>query len=83
MENSKNQRNTTCAYCNIRDPVFIKNWLNAYINENLGDLINLTTNKIENQYLRALSFQLYESNGVLKRKNIDEIINNWISDADF
>jgi ATP-dependent RNA helicase SUPV3L1/SUV3 len=54
--------------------IFIKNWLNAYINENLGDLINLTTNKIENQYLRALSFQLYESNGVLKRKNIDEII---------
>jgi ATP-dependent RNA helicase SUPV3L1/SUV3 len=54
--------------------IFIKNWLNAYINENLGDLINLTTNKIENQYLRALSYQLYESNGVLKRKNIDEII---------
>ena len=30
--------------------------------------------KIENQYLRALAFQLYENNGVLKRKNIDEII---------
>ena len=24
--------------------IFVKNWLNAYINENLGDLINLTTN---------------------------------------
>jgi ATP-dependent RNA helicase SUPV3L1/SUV3 len=53
---------------------FIKNWLSSYINEVLGDLINLTKIKIENQYLRALSFQLYENNGVLKRKNIDEII---------
>ena len=54
--------------------VFVKNWLYQYINENLGDLINLTKVKIENQYLRALAFQLYENNGVLKRKNIDEII---------
>ncbi len=53
---------------------FIKNWLTSYINEILGDLINLTNIKIENQYLRALSFQLYENNGVLKRKNIDKII---------
>jgi ATP-dependent RNA helicase SUPV3L1/SUV3 len=54
--------------------VFVKNWLYEYINENLGDLINLTKIKIENQYLRALAFQLYENNGVLKRKNIDDII---------
>jgi ATP-dependent RNA helicase SUPV3L1/SUV3 len=53
---------------------FIKNWASSYINDILGDLINLTKVKVENQYLRALSFQLYESNGVLKRKNIDEII---------
>ena len=53
---------------------FTKNWLSSYIIEVLGDLINLTNIKIENQYLRALSFQLYENNGVLKRKNIDEII---------
>ena len=53
---------------------FTKNWLSSYINEVLGDLINLTNIKIENQYLRALSFQLYENNGVLKRKNIDPII---------
>jgi ATP-dependent RNA helicase SUPV3L1/SUV3 len=54
--------------------LFTKNWLSSYINEVLGDLINLINIKIENQYLRALSFQLYENNGVLKRKNIDEII---------
>ena len=53
---------------------FIKNWLTSYINEVLKDLINLTKLKIDNQYLRALAFQLYENNGVLKRKNIEIII---------
>jgi len=53
---------------------FTKNWLSSHINEVLKDLINLINTKVENQYLRALSFQLYENNGALKRKNIDEII---------
>ena len=52
----------------------LKSWLDSHIIEVLGDLINLTKIKIENQYLRALSYQLYENNGVLKRKNIDDII---------
>jgi len=61
---------------NIRKDLenFIKNWLSTHISETLKDLINLTKIKIENQYLRALSFQLYENNGVLKRNKIDEII---------
>ena len=54
--------------------LFTKSWLSSYVNEVLGDLINLIGIKIKNQYLRALSFQLYENNGVLKRNNIDEII---------
>ena len=44
------------------------------MNETLGDLLNLTKKKIENQYLRALFFQLYENNGVIKRKDVDHII---------
>jgi hypothetical protein len=48
--------------------IFVKNWLYEYINENLGDLINLTKIKIENQYLRALAFQLYEIMVSLKEK---------------
>ena len=52
---------------------YLKNWIDSHINELLGDLINLTKIKIENQYLRALAYQLYENNGVLKRKNIDDI----------
>ena len=54
--------------------LFVKNWLSSHINEILGGLINLTKLKIENKYLRALSFQLYEDNGVLKRKQVDEVI---------
>ncbi len=53
---------------------FLKRWFNSHINEILGDLINLTKGKIENQYLRALVFQLYEKNGVIKRSEIDNII---------
>jgi len=52
---------------------YLKNWIDSHINELLGDLINLTKIKIENQYLRALAYQLYENNGVLKRKDIDDI----------
>ena len=54
--------------------VFLKKWFSKYIVEILGDLINLTEQKIENQYLRALVFQLYEKNGVIKRNEIDRII---------
>ena len=49
---------------------FLKKWFRKYINEILGDLINLTKQKTENQYLRALIFQLYEKNGVLKEKKL-------------
>ena len=53
---------------------FLKGWFNKYINEILGDLINLTNKKIENQYLRALVFRLYENNGVIKRDEIENIV---------
>jgi ATP-dependent RNA helicase SUPV3L1/SUV3 len=61
---------------NIRKELeqYLKNWIDSYIGEVLGNLVNLTKTKIENQYLRALAYQLYENNGVLKRKNIDDII---------
>ena len=34
----------------------------------------LTKHKITNQYLRGLVFQLYENNGVIKRKEVDKIV---------
>ncbi len=53
---------------------FIRNWLTNYINDELSDLLNLTKVEINNQYLRALAFQIYEANGILKRKDVNHII---------
>ena len=53
---------------------FLKDWFLRYISEVLGDLINLTKSKIDNQYLRALVFQLYENNGVIKREEVEHIL---------
>ncbi len=53
---------------------FLNNWLSKFIDELLGDLIRLTKHKISNQYLRGLVFQLYESNGVVKREDVDRVV---------
>ena len=53
---------------------FLKEWLHNHMREILGDLINLIDIKINNQYLRALAFQLFEKNGVIKRDEINNII---------
>ena len=42
---------------NLED--FLKNWTKSYLREILGDLINLTTIHIENQYLRGFSFSTF------------------------
>ena len=54
--------------------LFLNKWLASYINEVLGDLIKLTKHQINNQYLRGLIYQLYESNGVIKRNEVDKIV---------
>ena len=53
---------------------FLKVWLSNYINEVLSDLLNLTKIEEENKYIRALIFQIYESNGFVKRFDVDQII---------
>ena len=53
---------------------FLNKWLDNLINEVLGDLIKLSKNKVNNQYLRGLVFQLYENNGVIKRDSVDKIV---------
>ena len=50
--------------------------LKNLISEELKDLVNLIKFKNNNKYLRALSFQLYENNGVLKRDNIKDIVDS-------
>jgi ATP-dependent RNA helicase SUPV3L1/SUV3 len=48
---------------------YLNKWLIDHINEVLEDLI-----KLDNQYLRGLTFQLYENNGVVKRSEVDQIV---------
>ena len=61
---------------NIKDQLsnFLNSWMKGFILEELKDLINLVKLENKNKYLRALSFRLYENNGVLKRTSVEEII---------
>ena len=54
--------------------IFLKNWVDAYIKEVLGDLLNLNKESVDNKYIRALMFQLFENNGVIKRELVNEIV---------
>ena len=58
----------------IKLQVCIKNWLNNKINEELESLINLKNIKNQNPQIRALSYQLYEGNGVLLRENLNNLV---------
>ena len=59
---------------------FLNTWLKNYIENELKDLINLIKTENKNKYLRALTFQLYENNGVLKRKNIEDVVKSITKD---
>ena len=54
--------------------LFLIGWLKNFTNEILGDLIKLREREVKNQYLRGLVFQLYESNGVIKRSEVEKIV---------
>ena len=53
---------------------FLNSWMKSYISEQLSDLINLTKLEKKNKYLRALAFQLYENNGILKRDVVNDVV---------
>ena len=42
----------------------------------MSDLVNLSKSKFKNNYVRALCYQLFENNGVLKREGIQQTIKN-------
>ena len=50
--------------------------LYTLINDELSDLVNLSKSKFKNNYVRALSYQLFEKNGVMKREIIHKMIKN-------
>jgi len=50
--------------------------LRKLITTELVDLVELSQSKLKNSYSRALCFQLYEKNGVMKREAINEVLKN-------
>ena len=54
--------------------MFLKDWVDSYIKEELEDLLNLNKENVNNKYIRALMFQLFENNGVIKRELVSEIV---------
>ncbi len=49
---------------------FIQDWLNKKINLDLKSLTDLKNINTTNTSIRALAYQLYENNGVVKRENV-------------
>jgi ATP-dependent RNA helicase SUPV3L1/SUV3 len=50
--------------------------LHTIISSELSDLVNLSKTKFKNNYVRALCYQLFENNGVMKRENVHQMIKN-------
>ncbi len=53
---------------------FLEKWIDKKINFILESLIDLKTLKEKNSSIRALAYQLYENNGVIKRENVSEYL---------
>ena len=64
----------------LRLITFIQKWVNSKIENELRSLIDLKKIKESNPELRALAYQLYENNGVVKRENIKSYINKLDQD---
>ena len=55
---------------------FIKKWIKNKIDSTLQSLIDLKNLKDKNTSIKALAYQLYENNGVLKRESVYEYLKN-------
>ena len=50
---------------------FLQDWISKKINTNLKSLIDLKNINTSNTSIRALAYQLYENNGVVKREHVN------------
>ena len=50
--------------------IFLEKWINKRINLILKSLIDLKNYKDNKSNIRALAYQLYENNGVIKREDV-------------
>ncbi|MBD1141452.1 helicase, partial [Pelagibacterales bacterium SAG-MED39] len=53
---------------------FLEKWLKNKINNTLKSLVDLKDLKDKNSSIKALAYQLYENNGVLKREKVSEYL---------
>ena len=59
---------------------YLQKWINEKIKIELKSLIDLKNIKESNPELRALSYHLYENNGVVKRENVSNYLNKLDQD---
>ena len=55
---------------------YLEKKLHSLIASELSDLVNLSRGKFKNNYVRALCYQLFENNGIIKREKIHQMIKN-------
>ena len=60
--------------------MFLDSWIKEKINSTLKNLIDLKSLKEKNSSIRALAYQLYENNGVLKRELILDYLKKLTQD---
>ncbi len=53
---------------------FLQNWINKKINSDLKSLTDLKNINTSNTSIRALAYQLYENNGVIKREYVKDFL---------
>ena len=56
--------------------LFVKRWLKNKVNTVLNSLISLKNLKDKHSSIKALAYQLYENNGVIKREDVTEYLKN-------
>ena len=56
--------------------IYLEKKLNELISSELSNLVNLSKTKFKNNYARALCYQLFENNGVIKREAIHQMMKN-------
>ena len=54
--------------------IYLNKKLNSLITTELNDLFKLSESKFKNNYVRALCYQLFENNGVIKREAVDQTL---------
>jgi len=56
--------------------IYLESRLHNLISSGLSNLVNLSKGIFKNNYVRALCYQLFENNGVIKRETINPMVKN-------